>query len=346
MSNQDHICIAITKSVMGGAQKYVLMYAQQLVDEGKKVTVLAGGDGLLFQELEKRNISYIKLSQSQRDISLIKEFKLAHELYKILIEIKPTTLHLNSSKLGGVGAFVGRIAQIKEIVFVAHGWAFNEARPWWQKKLFYILYWITLFLSTKTICVSKQTCTQISFLPFIKNKLKVEYTNIETPDFYSKEDAKKQLCEQFFFLDIHKKWLVVLAELHYTKGHDVLFEALVPLIPTLEDWHIVCIGSGERESELRAMVHHKNLEKYVFFTGFVADAARYLKAFEVLCLPSRTEALPLVLLEAKLGYIPIIASNVGGIPEIVTNDSIGVLFEKENVEELRKLLHTKLTANS
>lgn len=338
MPNQDHICIAITKSNMGGAQKYVLTLADEFHKQGKKVTVVAGGDGILFDELEKRGISYIKLAQSHRDISLFKEFKLARELYSIFREIKPTVLQLNSSKLGGLGAFVGRIAGIKKIIFTAHGWAFNEVRSPLQKKVLYVLYWITIFLSSKTICVSKQTRDQISFLPFIKSKLVTIYNGVQVPEFYSFKESREILSEQFLFLDINKKWIVILAELHYTKGHDLLIEAVNSLREKLANYQIICIGSGEREEKLKALVYLKNLDDYVFFTGFLKDAPLYLKGFEALCLPSRTEALPLVILEAGLAKIPVIASEVGGIPEIIEDEVNGFLFEKENVEKLEEKL--------
>jgi len=343
MPNQDHICIAITKSNMGGAQKYVLTLANELTKQGKKVTVLAGGDGILFEELRKRNIPYIQLVQSQRDVSFIKEIKLVMELYKIFKKIRPTVLHLNSSKLGGTGAVIGRLAGITNIIFTAHGWAFNESRPQWQKIFFYKLYWITIMLSTKTICVSKQTYEQISFLPFIKKKLEIIYNGIQVPEFYSSTEAKKLLNEQFSFLDVDKKWIVILAELHYTKGHDLMFEAIVPLQKMLEGYQIICIGSGELDGKLRSNIHYKNLEKQVFFTGFVKDAPLYLKAFEALILPSRTEALPLSILEAGLARIPVLASNVGGIPEIIMDSENGFLFEKENVSELQSKIQTLIS---
>jgi glycosyltransferase involved in cell wall biosynthesis len=342
MEKKDTVCIAITKSNMGGAQKYVLLQAEEFLKQGKDVVVLSGGEGILFDELSQKGIRFIKLKQSQRDISIFKEIKLFFELFKILSKIKPDILYLHSSKIGLIGSVVGRLLGISEIIFVAHGWAFNEKRPGWQKFLFYFFYWITILLSNKTICVSNKSKEQISFLPFIKNKLEVKYTEIPNLNFYEKEQARKLLKEKFNFLDLNKKWIVVLAELHYTKGHDILFDALKLLKEKLSNHQIVCIGSGDRESELRKIVTDKFLKEIVFFTGFLNKASEYLKAFDLLILPSRTEALPLVLLEAKKANLFIIASNVGGIPEIVTSDEVGVLFEKENIEDLKNKLLEKL----
>lgn len=335
MSNQGHICIAITKSNMGGAQKYVFTLAKQLHNEGKKVTVLAGGDGLLITQLQELGITVIKLKNSVRDISVFKELKFLKELYSILKEIKPDVLHLNSSKMGVIGSFIGRIAGIKRIIFTAHGWAFNEDRPQYQKAFFYLMYLFVIILSHKTICVSKKTAEQISIIPFIQNKLSIIYNGIEQSNFIEEQTAKDILVQKFTQLDSKKTWIGVPAELHPIKGHDILIDALAQITPLLKDtYQIIFMGSGQIELELKKQVSQKNLEEYVFFTGFLENASQYFKVFETIILPSRSEAMPLCLLEAGLAKNIIIASNVGGISEIISDGETGFLFERENVGEL------------
>lgn len=335
MPNQGHICIAITKSNMGGAQKYVYTLAKQLHQEGKKVTVIAGGDGLLITELKKIDIPVIKLKHSIRDISIIKEIKLLKELYSVLKNIKPDVLHLNSSKMGVTGTVIGKILRIPRIIFTAHGWAFNEDRPLYQKMFFYSMYLFVINLSNKTICVSKKTQEQISIFPFIRHKIVVIYNGIEEPHFLTLHNAKEKLSLFYPQLDAKKIWIGVPAELHPIKGHDILIDALAQIIPLLKDtYQIICMGSGQIEEKLKNQVSQKSLEKYVFFTGFLENAAQYMKAFEYIILPSRSEAMPLCVLEAGLSKSILLTSNVGGIPEIITDGESGFLFEKENIDEL------------
>ncbi len=336
MSNQEHVCIAITKSNMGGAQKYVLTLATELKSRGMRVTVLAGGDGELFSELELAGIEYHKLGSSQRDISITKEFALAQELYAILKRLKPDVLHLNSSKLGVIGSVIGKLAGIRTVIFTAHGWAFNESRPAYQKIAFYALYWITLMACNKTICVSKKTREQIAFLPFVKNKTVTIYNAVQSQVFIPRQEARKELAERFPFLDIDKKWFAVLAELHPIKGHDVLLKAIANMGSELDDCQIVCMGSGEAERVLKSLVHQNNLENKVFFTGSVQNASQYLLAFDASILPSRSEAMPLSVIESGLAGTIVIASDVGGISEVVDNGITGFLFERENAQELEQ----------
>ena len=336
MPNQEHVCIAITKSNMGGAQKYVLTLATRLHKKGLRVTVLAGGDGELFAELEREGIECVKLGNSQRDISIAKEFALAKELYATLKKLKPDVLHLNSSKLGGTGSVIGKLAGVRTVVFTAHGWAFNESRHAYQKIAFYILYWITVMICDKTICVSKKTRDQITILPFMSDRTVIIYNAVQSPTFIPKEAARQELAERFPFFDVNKKWFVVLAELHPIKGHDILFRALARLRHELEDHQVVCMGSGETELTLKNLVRQNTLENQVFFTGSVHNASRYLQAFEANILPSRSEAMPLSVIESGLAGTIVIASNVGGIPEVISDGISGFLFEKENADQLEE----------
>ena len=73
----------------------------------------------------------------------------------------------------------------------------------------------------------------------------------------------------------------------------------------------------------------------VFLIGQIDYASLYLKAFDIFVLSSITEALPYVLLEAGYASLPIIASNVGGIPEIIENNKTGILISTKNSEEIK-----------
>ncbi len=77
-----------------------------------------------------------------------------------------------------------------------------------------------------------------------------------------------------------------------------------------------------------------SLSSHVFFAGHIHEASQYLKAFDAFILSSKSEALAYVIIEACLAQLPIIASNVGGIPEIITHERSGLLFTQGNTTEL------------
>jgi glycosyltransferase involved in cell wall biosynthesis len=103
------------------------------------------------------------------------------------------------------------------------------------------------------------------------------------------------------------------------KGLDLLLEACA----ARREWVCTAVGDGPARPELEAMARRRGLE--VFFAGMQADMTPWLSAADVVALPSRSEAYPMVLLEAAAHGRPVIATDVGGVSEIVENRKSGVL---------------------
>lgn len=240
-------------------------------------------------------------------------------------------MHLNSSKMGGIGAFIGRITGVKRIIFTAHGFAFNEDRPMWQKLILIFFHYLTILLTHKTIMVSDKTKKDIDYLPFIKNKLVKIYNGIDTNiDFYDKSIALKDLVKNQINTE-NKTILLSIGELHKNKGYDLF----IPHLKDLNKYFVyLIIGNGEEKENLEKIIKENNLQDKVYLLGRIEEAYRYVKASDVFLLPSRTEAFPYVLLESGLGQSTIMASKVGGISEIIIDNETGILFDINNRAEV------------
>lgn len=128
-------------------------------------------------------------------------------------------------------------------------------------------------------------------------------------------------------------------KLNQGKGLEHLLRAWVDVSEAREDAHLVLIGSGggqslSREDELRAYVRDNALESSVTFTGYVENVNEYLQASDMFILPTENEAFPLSLLEAMSCRLPVIASRVGGIPEIVSHLDNGILVNPADPDAL------------
>ena len=313
------IIYGITKSNFGGAQRYVFDLARAAQERGHDVSVLCGGDGLLAPKLKAENINVITLDKLERDISITKEISSFFQILKFLREEKPDIFHINSSKMGGLGGLAGRLTGVKKIIFTSHGWAFNEPRPDWQKILIKLLAWMTVLLSHKTICVSEKTKEQIAGWPFIKNRLTVIYNGISR-----------------FSLDPNENKLLTvgtIAELHRIKGLDILLKAWSKFIRK-HPARLLIVGEGEERKNLENMAHNLGISGSVDFKGFVSDARSFLSHFDIFVLASRSENLPYAILEAGLAGLPVVATSVGGIPEIIESGINGVLVPPEDSEAL------------
>lgn len=329
----------ITKSNWGGAQRYVYDLATTLDLHTWEPVVACGGNGTLVEMLHHAGIRTITLNDLERDISLKKEWRFFWSLYRLLRTERPDVLHLNSSKASGLGALAGRLARVPHIIFTAHGWAFNEDRPYWQKVIIKTLHWITVLLSHRTIAVSSGLLRQLRW-PGAWRKMKVINPGRTIGAMYEAAEARAELLSRHPALSLYHAdpWLGIIAELHPIKRHAVLIQAVAHLIHTHPTLRLVCIGDGSLRAELEALVQAHNLADHVFFLGNVTEAARFLKAFTITTLPSKSESYGYVLHEAGLAGVPIVATAVGGIPDIITHEVSGLLVPPDNVEALTSAL--------
>jgi len=357
-SHSKKVLYLITKSNFGGAQKYVYELACEAKERGFEVSVAVGGNGILIQKLKKSGILVYPLKSLSRDINLFSEIKSFFEIIDLLKKIRPDILHVNSSKAGGTGALAGRICGVPEIIFTIHGWAFNEDRSWLSKLIIKKIYWIIIFLSHTSIAVSEHTKNQARKIPFsflIKNKIIVIHNGIKNITFLERDYVRNFFQEKF---NIGKEDFIVgtLAELHPIKGLEFLIKSAKILNEQSKNvdeenknLKVLIFGEGQEKTKLEKDIFDLSLQNKVILGGFLENGSQYLKGFDILILPSLSEALPLCLIEAGQAEIPVIATNVGGIPEIIENKKTGLLIEPKNemmlTEAIKFFTDNKSSAN-
>jgi glycosyltransferase involved in cell wall biosynthesis len=330
MSKKVTVVHLITKgSPLGGAQQYVYTLATKLPKDTYTSIVICGQGDDLPQELEKESVLVKRLSYLQKNISIISELKTCIELISLLREIRPDILHTNSSKAGFLGAICGRCARVPQIVFTAHGWASNEQRSRLEKLFFLCIHWITIVLSHTTIAVSKKTREDVRSLPFVSKKIHVVYNGIAPFETYSKEISRDMFEKTYTIHNKNTLWIGTFSELHITKGIDILLQSLSSI--TLP-WICIVCGEGSERTNLETLAQSLNIQDKVFFVGNIKNVKQYIRAFDIFTLTSRTEALPFSLLEAGSAGLPIIATRVGGIPEILDNGNNGILVRPHKTE--------------
>ena len=340
-AKRKKIIYIITKSNWGGAQKYVYDLATSANMEND-VLILHGGKGLLAEKLDEVKIKRSQIKKLDRDISIFSEIKVLKTLINIFYKEKPDIIHLNSSKIGGLGAFAGRITGVKNIIFTAHGLPFNEDRPDWQKILIKVLTYLTIFLSHKTIIISKTELQQIKNWKFLSNKLKIIHNGINEINFLNRKEARKILSKKIKTKNKENIiWVGTISELTKNKGLKYAVKSIKKLKKLLgEKWDgiFVIIGSGEDRGYLENIIKEKKLEDNVYLTGFLEDAPKYLKAFDIFLLSSVKEGLPYVLLEAGLAKNAIISTKVGGVKEIIDDMKNGILIRPKSKKEIANAL--------
>ncbi len=342
------VLILITKSNWGGAQRYVYDLATNLPKDKFEVEVMSGGNGILIERLIQAGINANGHLPIKRDVSVFEDIKVFFKLFKLLRQKKPDVLHVNSSKIGGVGALAGRLAGIKKIVFTAHGWAFNEDRNLLSKFFIKFLYWITILLSHNTISVSGTLQLQMMSLPFINKKITVVHNGIKLEPGFSKVHARNELAKfNSRFADMLKSkemkdTIIVgsVGELHHIKGYEYAIRGLHELNKKIL---YLILGTGEDKDKLEKLISDLKMDSRVILMGFIPQASQYFKAFDIFLLPSLSEGFPYIALEAGISSLPIVASAVGGIPEIIEDMKSGILIQSKKFREIRHAIEFYIT---
>ncbi|MFA6608883.1 MAG: glycosyltransferase family 4 protein [Candidatus Paceibacterota bacterium] len=328
----------ITRASWGGAQRYVYDIA---IDTKEYIQAVATeSSGALVDELRKQGVTVYPLSYARRSILPLYDLRTFFDIIHLLRRVKPDVVHLHSSKMGLIGGLACRIVGTKKIIFTIHGWPYNEDRPKPILFIFKALSLITLMCSHKAIAVSKAVMRTRPF-GFLGNKITQIYLAIQQPKYKEKNKAREVLLRKTPFIkDINSEIILfgIIGELTKNKGHSTLFKAFKEVNLAHPETKLICIGNGSMLPELHTLARNLEIDDNIAWIHNLNDAAIFMKAFDVVVTSSYTEALGYAPLEAGLASVARVATNVGGLPEIIKNDVTGLLVPRGDENMLAKAL--------
>jgi glycosyltransferase involved in cell wall biosynthesis len=321
----------ITLPDWGGAQRYVLDLAENMRNDFE-VTVAFGQQEKnrdLADRCKESEIATYQFKNLVRPISWRRDFAAVSEIANYIKTAKPDIIHLNSSKAGVLGSFAAKMAGSRaKIIYTVHGWVFFEPMNAIKKKI-YILAERLASYSRDIIIVlgerAKQTAEEYRIAP--AEKIKIIRNAITSIKFLSKAEARANLG-----LPSDAKIVGTIANFFKAKGLQYLIEAAAKSLNN--DIIYAIIGDGSMKDELEAAVHSAGLEKKIMFLGARENASKYLYAFDVFTLPSVKEGMPYVVLEAMHAGLPIVATDVGDVAEMLNDYDNKILVTPGNADSL------------
>ncbi len=311
---------------IGGTEKHLLDLIKGFSDKYQIILLAPPGETLSSFEAHQIKIHlFTRLDQNL--LGGLKDF--FRELKRILESQPVDLIHIHGAP---ELLFLTRMITPKKIplVFTVHG--FHG-----EMKMFD--YWLCArlcnFFATKVIAVAKAE-KDILLKKGIKKALIQTIAN-GVPDLLAAPHNDLELTPKDD-LKAPKLIIGVIARLETTKGIHILLEAFGQLSKTYPEIHLEIVGTGSQEAQYHSFVTQNNLANQVTFAGYQTNVAAYLNYFDLLVIPSLHETHPLVLLEGISFGKPIIATRVGGIPEVIIDKKNGLLIEPGNVTELTKAL--------
>ena len=175
----------------------------------------------------------------------------------------------------------------------------------------------------KVFCVSKFVGNTFSMNGRIPDHISINYSAIE-PDKWVRQKIRNQNVSKIS--DINPSRLGIVAVFDGVKGHIYLFKAIKLLLQEgVDNFYCEVIGNGREKDNLHRWVSNNGIEKYIIFHGFVPNLIEILEELDILIVPSIQESFGMSAVEAMAMEIPVIASKVGGIPEVIEDGNTGIL---------------------
>lgn len=286
------------------------------------------------REVEREGIRIITVPSFVRRIHPFCDLKTFFTLIKILRQKRPDIVHTHTSKAGILGRWAAFFARIPIIVHTPHGHVFWGYFNKWETSFYIIVEKLTACITDKIIAITQQEKNDhLDFHIAIENKFSVVHSGISLGKFFNTSVDSAWMKRE---LGVPEGNLLVgtTGRLTHIKGHRYLIEAARKIVDKRPDTTFVFLGDGELLNELKNMASRLGIEENVKFLGWRPDVAELMSAFDVFVLPSLNEGMGRVLVEAMALGKPIVASNVGGIPDLVIDGKNGFLVPAADVETM------------
>ena len=269
-----------------------------------------------------------------RKLDLKSDLKAIFRIKKIIKNIKPDVVYMHSSKAGGVGRLAMLFNFKTKKIYNAHGWAFNAEINGKKSKKYVI---IEKILALRTDCIIN--ISKSEYDSAIKNKIAkpskmcvinncIDVKKFENCEKYRIETRNKYLVkdEEILIGDVGR--------ISEQKDPITFIKAAKLVHDKYPNTKFMYVGAGNLAEDVMNYAKENNFEQNVIITGWTSNVEQYIPAIDIAVLPSKWEGFGLVLLEYMACKKPIVATNVGGIADIIKEGENGYLT---NCSDYKKL---------
>ena len=278
-------------------------------------------------------INFQPIKSFVQPISPWNDLRALWQLMKLIRREKYHIIHTHNSKGGILGRIAGWLCRTPIVIHTIHGFAFHDSEGPLRKRLFIFLERWTARMAHKLIAISEPLREWGSRLGIGKPEQYTKiYSGIEIEKFRIDVDVEAKRREFGILNDDMVFGLV--AKLWDGKGHEIAIDALKIVRQKIPNAKLVFVGEGYLQPKLEAHAKANGLDDQVIFTGFRTDIAELNAMLDVAILASDFEGMGRVLLEAMVMKKPVVATDVGGIPDVVDDGSTGFLIPVGDAEAL------------
>lgn len=325
----------LTRLNIGGAAVYNILLSQQLQNMGHEVWLVSGSVGAHEGDMldlmgQSVNFKLVSIPELKRELHPIWDTIAFCKLLWLFLKNRPDIVHTHMSKAG----FLGRAAAIAAFVPIRihsfHGTIFNEYFSPAKTKLFIglekLLARFTQLLLADTGLVRNQAVENRLAPP---ERVQVQHLGLELDQFADLRPFKGRLRERMG-ASAETRIIGMVARLVPIKGVDCFLEAAAQVLKKHPDTRFAIAGDGELRVQMTELASRLGLSDRLTFLGFFPDLRELYADVDILALTSLSEGCPVSILEGMASGVPVVASAVGGVPDVVIPGETGMLFDSRD----------------
>ena len=336
MNSKIKIVYIITGTGIGGAEKILYHTVTGLNNNHYSVSVCSLKErGEIARDLERQGIEVhcLKMENKEGFIGWLTTIGSLIRLIPYLRKLQPTIVHsflFRANIVARIASYITSIPIVISSIRVMGG----------EKNYFHYLERMTSFMVDHYITVSesvKDYLVRKSRIPL--EKVSVIYNGVNIKEHNSLKMPNQRV------IGAEDKVVITVGRLHTQKGHSYLLQAIAKVQKEISKVKVLVIGEGEEENNLKNLAKSLDLTDKIIFAGLRVDVEEILPEADLFVLPSLWEGMPNALLEAMALGIPVVATDVGGIPEVVIHEETGILIPPKDSDALASAMIDLLQNN-
>jgi glycosyltransferase involved in cell wall biosynthesis len=346
-SDPVKILRVIARLNMGGPALHVAYLTEGLRQRGYDTVLVAGtlarGEDSMAFVAAARDVEIVQIDQLGREISPLRDLVATVRLARLIRKERPQILHTHTAKAGTVGRVAALLAGSRRPPIIVHTFHGHVLRGYFgplRSRFFGLLERWLATETTALIAVSPQVRDDLVALGVApKERFVVIRLGIELDERVAAESTNGR-ADNRRYLGIPGDRFAVgwIGRMTAVKRTDDILVAFKRLRDSGVDAVLCLVGDGPDRPELERRAHELGVVRDTVFLGYQEDVAPFYSAFDALILPSSNEGTPVSAIEALAAGRPVVATRVGGVPDVVRDGEDGFLVEPGDTSELANRL--------
>ncbi|MBI4484274.1 MAG: glycosyltransferase family 4 protein [Acidobacteria bacterium] len=323
MTEKIRVLHVHTLPVVSGSGINTLLTMEGIQDFRYEMALACAPGGDLIRRARESGIPVHEIRNFVSEVNPWKDLSALVQLVRLLRARPFQIVHTHNSKAGFLGRLAARWCKVPIVVHTVHGFSFHEdENPFWRWLFLFLERWAAGWCDTMIAISQPMVDWALEKRVAPAEKIVKIYSGIEIDSFCLPANPK---LREHFGIPKTAPLLGAVSKLWEGKGHKVILDAMPRILEAHPDAMLVIVGEGSLRPKLESLVARKGLGSRVIFTGFRADVPEVTALFDVALLASFYEGMGRVILEAMAAGKPVVATRVGGIPDLVTEGVTGFL---------------------